>query len=59
MRRLGLIAVGVFVAVVGVATVHTAAAGELSVWGMPEGYKVDRFGKKIFTLDRGLDLGAL
>jgi hypothetical protein len=29
----------------------TAAAADLSVWAAPEGFKIDKFGKKIFTLD--------
>jgi hypothetical protein len=35
--------------VLGLATALTAA--ELNVWAAPEGYKIDKFGKKIFTLD--------
>lgn len=36
-----------------------AQAANPAVWAMPEGYKVDKFGKKLFTLDAGQNLETL
>jgi hypothetical protein len=36
-----------------------APALDLGIWAAPEGFKIDRFGKKIFVLDDGQDLAAI
>ena len=37
----------------------TVARAEVKVWAAPEGYKIDRFGAKIFTLDASQKIDAI
>ena len=53
MRAFMTIAV---LAVLTVAVVSSWAAAAPEVWAAPEGYKIDKFGKKIFTRDPGQKL---
>jgi len=36
-----------------------ASASEVQVWAVPEGYKIDKFGKKIFVIDTKQDLSGI
>ncbi len=36
-----------------------AFAADVNVWAVPDGYKIDKFGKKIFVIDPKQDLGAI
>ena len=39
------------VLVLAMAADAVATAAEVDVWAAPDGYKIDKFGKKIFTLE--------
>jgi hypothetical protein len=36
-----------------------APAGDVGIWAAPEGFKIDRFGTKVFVLDATRDLAAI